>query len=187
MSRRHREYIKPSEDLSCNVIPLIDIMFLLLLFLMVGADMGQREMADLVLTKATHATVPPKEGDLKKKGERYRVVNVQFDGDISKSGDIRNTRDLARWVYVVGGLNFTPETIKDRMMDEARESMEGFVDPEAGVELSALKVTIRADRDAPYGMVQNLITILGTCGIYKVELAAAKPEDALDNPPPIPE
>jgi biopolymer transport protein ExbD len=184
MSRRHREYIKPSEDLSCNVIPLIDIMFLLLLFLMVGADMGQREMADLVLTKASHATVPPK-AEAKKAGESYRVVNVQFDGDISKSGDIRNTRDLGRWVYVVGGLNYTPETIKDRLSDEAKENMEPEIDPEAKVQLSALKITIRADRDAPYGMVQNLITVCGTIGVYKIEIAAAKPEDALDNPPPI--
>lgn len=184
MSRRHRNVIKPSEDLSCNVIPLIDIMFLLLLFLMVGADMGQREMAELVLAKASHATVPPKD-ESNKKGNRSRVVNVQFDGDIAKSGDIRNTRELSRWVYVVGGLNYTAETVKERLLDEAKENMEGFIDKEANMELSSLKITIRADRDAPYGMVQQLVTICGTVGIYKIEIAAAKPEDMLDNPAPI--
>jgi biopolymer transport protein ExbD len=185
MTRRHLEQIKAKEDLTCNVIPLIDIMFLMLLFLMVGADMGQREMAELVLAKASHATVPPKEGDFKKEGERQRIVNVQFDGDIEKSGDIRNTRDNGRWVYVVGGLNFTAATLKERLELEAKENMEEEVDPEAKVILSRLKIVVRADKDAPYGLVQNLITICGQIGVYKIEIAAAKPEDALDNPPPI--
>src|SRR6185295_4907175 len=45
--------IEIQEDLSPNLIPMIDIMFLLLLFFMLGADMGHRELADVVLPKAT--------------------------------------------------------------------------------------------------------------------------------------
>ena len=41
------------EDVSPNLIPMIDIMFLLLLFFMLGADMGQREIEEVLLPKAT--------------------------------------------------------------------------------------------------------------------------------------
>ena len=46
-----RKRSKPSvkEDVTCNLIPMVDIMFLLLLFFILGADMSQREQADLIL------------------------------------------------------------------------------------------------------------------------------------------
>ena len=41
-----------SEHVNPNLIPMIDIMFLLLLFFMLGADMGQRELEEVMLPKA---------------------------------------------------------------------------------------------------------------------------------------
>ncbi len=40
------------EDITPNLIPMIDIMFLLLLFLMIASDMGQRELEDVRLPMA---------------------------------------------------------------------------------------------------------------------------------------
>ena len=54
MARKHGPSVK--EDVTANLIPMIDIMFLLLLFFMLGADMSQRELAELVLPLAD--TVP---------------------------------------------------------------------------------------------------------------------------------
>ena len=45
------------ESVGCNLIPMIDIMFLMLLFFMLGADMTQRELADVKLPKADQAVV----------------------------------------------------------------------------------------------------------------------------------
>ena len=40
------------EEVAPNLIPMIDIMFLLLLFFMLSADMGQRELEEVTLPKA---------------------------------------------------------------------------------------------------------------------------------------
>ena len=49
--KKQRPSVK--EDVTCNLIPMVDIMFLLLLFFILGADMSQREQADLVLPEAS--------------------------------------------------------------------------------------------------------------------------------------
>ncbi|HET6201582.1 MAG TPA: biopolymer transporter ExbD, partial [Planctomycetota bacterium] len=43
------------EEVPCNLIPMIDIMFLLLLFFMLGADMGHRDLETVRLPNAENA------------------------------------------------------------------------------------------------------------------------------------
>src|SRR5262245_43006067 len=53
MSRGRRSGAREIDaDVSPNLIPMIDIMFLLLLFFMLGADMGHRELEEVVLPPA---------------------------------------------------------------------------------------------------------------------------------------
>src|ERR1043165_3680371 len=61
------------EDISPNVVPMIDIMFLLLLFFMLGADMSQREAIEINIPKAKAVPEPPKEEDPTK---RTLTVNI---------------------------------------------------------------------------------------------------------------
>ena len=49
---------KLKEDISPNVVPMIDIMFLLLLFFMLGADMSQREAIEISIPRAKHVPEP---------------------------------------------------------------------------------------------------------------------------------
>jgi biopolymer transport protein ExbD len=57
-----------------NLVPMVDIMFLLLLFFMLGADMGQRELEEVLLPKA--------EARLDDRADVDRViVNVHRDGE----------------------------------------------------------------------------------------------------------
>jgi biopolymer transport protein ExbD len=53
--------------------------------------------------------------------------------------------------------------------------METVKDVKANKIISALKILIRADSGAPYGDVQKVIELCGLAGIYKIEVAAAKP------------
>jgi hypothetical protein len=48
-------------------------------------------------------------------------------------------------------------------------------DPKTGKQLSKRKLQIRADGFAPYGFVQKVFEGCALAGIYKIELAAAKP------------
>ena len=71
-----------AEHVNPNLIPMIDIMFLLLLFFMLSADMGQREFADVVLPKADQV-----QQDDKSKGvdEYLAVLNIFHRPDSADS------------------------------------------------------------------------------------------------------
>jgi len=174
MSRR-RKALTVKEDVSCNLIPMVDIMFLLLLFFMLGADMSQREAAELVLPTASEI----KEDDKVKTEDPTTTVNIQHSDagggkcPINASGGY--CREPDHWAIVIRGREVPRPMLKDQLKVEADESLEPDVDPAAGVRLSARKIIIRADRAAPYGDVNKIIEYAGTAGIYKIEVGAAVP------------
>ena len=176
------KHAKPvvEESISPNLIPMIDIMFLLLLFFMLGADMSQRELAgELVLPEAS--TVP--EDDNKKvEGVEHTTINIHHetqDGStcaVYANGGV--CREEGHWQWSIRGANFNKNTLKAQLEIEAQMNMETEPDPVAKKILSARNVLIRADSDAPYGDIQKVIETCGTVGIYKVEVAAARPSPA---------
>ena len=165
------------ESITPNLIPMIDIMFLLLLFFMLGADMSQRELAgDLVLPEASKV----QEDDNKKvAGIEHTTINIHHGTDdgsncaVFANGGI--CREEGHWKWAIRGKNYDKSTLKDRLQIEAEMNMETVPDPVAGKILSARKVLIRADDAAPYGDIQKVIELCGTVSIYKVEVAAALP------------
>lgn len=174
MRRRSKPTVK--EDVTCNLIPMVDIMFLLLLFFILGADMTQREQADLVLPTASEI----KENEKEKSPEPTTTVNVQhrlddssFQCPINARGDV--CRDEEHWLIVIRGREVPRVALQEQLKIEADEALEADVDPAAGVRLSARKIVIRADRLAPYGDVNKIIEVCGLVGIYKVEVGAAVP------------
>ena len=172
--KRYRPQVK--EDVQCNLIPMVDIMFLLLLFFMLGADMTQREQASLVLPTASEI----KENEKVKSAEPTTTINVQhrqssssFQCAIAERGGY--CRDEEHWMIVIRGREVPRPTLKEQLKIEADETLEPDVDPIAGVRLSARKVIIRADRAAPYGDINKIIETCSLVGIYKVEVGAAVP------------
>jgi biopolymer transport protein ExbD len=161
----------------CNLIAMVDIMFLLLLFFMLGADMGQRELAELVLPKADQVKPDPEKKD---KTNVYTTINVHhrypeagFHCAVNEGGGI--CRDSDHWRYAIRGREYTAADIKPRLDEEAAEAMETEIDPKAGVLLSRRFVLIRADLAAPFGDVNRLIELCGQSKLYKIEVAAAQP------------
>lgn len=174
MRRRKKTELK--EDLMVNLIAMVDIMFLLLLFFMLGADMGQRELAELVLPQADQIKEDPK----KMEGEVITTINIHhkyeeggFTCPINARGGV--CREPDHWFYAIRGKEYTAETLKPQLLDEANELLEDDVNPEAGKRLSKRKVLIRGDMAAPYGMVNKLIEICGSVGLYKLEVGGAQP------------
>jgi len=162
------------ESISCNLIPMIDIMFLLLLFFMLGADMTQRERADLVLPKADQAR---EDEEFKEKGETRTVVNVQHaNGGVGCA--TYEARGICRlpdhWVYTIRSGDYSMKALEPQLLAEARTDLEPET-PGAGVRLSARHVLIRADQLAPYGDIQRLMELCAKVGLYKIEVAAARP------------
>lgn len=161
------------EDISPNLIPMIDIMFLLLLFFMLGADMGKREMEEVMLPLADKI----QEDDGKRLPGPETTINIHHDPVIScaiqANGGV--CREEGHWLWSIRGKDFNKDTLKAQLQIEADSDLEPDVDPKAGKRLSARRVLIRADRTAPYGDIQKVIEISGSTGIYKVAVGAAKP------------
>src|SRR5215471_602494 len=86
------------ESVAVNVVPLVDIMFLLLLFLMIGGDMSHRESTEVMLPQADRATESqPDLGDT-----RYCIVNIHPKNDsMDVNGD--SARDTANWQFAIAG------------------------------------------------------------------------------------
>lgn len=161
--------MKPSrpslqESLAPNLIPMIDIMFLLLLFFMLGSDMSQRELETVRLPKAEKARKDPpadQEGRL--------TINAHHEERIHCDAydHQRICRDDSHWRLKVRGEDCTePGKLAAAL---ARNALP------PGPPLSERKVMIRADAGAPFGLAQRALGACSGNGIYKIEVGAARP------------
>jgi len=183
-----KEKIKIAEDVAPNLVPMVDIMFLLLLFFMLSADMSNRELEEVVLPKAV-SIKDDKASDTKKEKEESKrlTVNVyhnpkincvEYDNKVDKDKlDRPICRNKEHWRVGIGGVDFT--------LPSGKERLQGRLDEEARLErkdpnnkmISERKVMIRVDALAPYGMAQQVMNLCAMVGIYKIEVGAAAPED----------
>lgn len=164
-----------SETISPNLIPMIDIMFLLLLFFMLGADMGQRELEEVILPHAK--SVKEDKGTAQEVGKERLTINVyhkyksaNFSCPAADRGNV--CRDVKHWLIGVRGKDFTDLSKLQAYLD--RDAAEFRTDPKNPM-ISERKVMIRADAVAPYGRVQVVMNTCTKVGIYKIECGAAQP------------
>ena len=129
--------VRVEEDVTPNLIPMIDIMFLLLLFFMLGSDMAQRELEDVVLPKSITAKVDP--------GTDRLTVNVHHDLRVvcEDHGKRRRCHEERHWRLGIQGEDVT-----------AAAALEGALRREAVAERP---VMIRADGASPYGLAQRVM------------------------------
>ncbi len=177
--------LKIEEDVSPNLVPMIDIMFLLLLFFMLSADMGQRELEEVHLPKAISVK---EDKENKKKEEVERVtINVYHDPKINcgeyRKGDVcrkmcdPNTLKGGHWYIGIKGADFVPagtdiERLVKRLKKEA--DMQKGTDAK-NPNISERRVMIRADASSPYEFAQRVMNSCAMAGIYKIEVGAAAP------------
>ena len=159
----------PEESVSPNIVPLLDVMFLLLIFLMIGSDMSVRETADVALAVASEAKVQPAEQD-----GRFATLNVVHrDVACAAHAEGRPCRDAAHWTYSMRGSEIGDGDLASRLALVGQDALEP---PGAdGRQLSGVTLSIRCDRNAPYGRVQDALLACSTAGIHRTEVAAAMP------------
>ncbi len=140
------------QNVSPNLVPMIDIMFLLLLFFMLSADMTQRELEDVELPKAESAKPDELGGAI--------TVNVSHARDVACSARPA-CRIPDHWRLGIGGRDFTdPERLAALLKERGPES----------------RVQIRADASAPYALPQRAMDACARAGITRVEVGAAMSE-----------
>ena len=168
------------EEVSPNLIPMVDIMFLLLLFFMLGADMGQREMEEVFLPKA----IAIKEDKGEKSGAVNRLtVNVyhRYSNEVpcKQYADQEVCRDPTHWRIGIAGKDFTdPKKLEDQL----KAASGADPSPPVGTvtkkpRFSERGAMVRGDQSAPYRLVQNVINACARAGIYKIEIGAARPPE----------
>jgi len=176
MSRRKPPTVK--EDVTCNLIPMIDIMFLLLLFFMLGADMSARELEEVVLPKADQVAQESKTKDPNEGGRT--TVNVFHQHTNGPAADCpafsagQVCRDMSHWMIAIRSNYYTLDTIKGALEEEGKLEIEEV--GKDGKAISKREVMIRADENAPYGYIQKVIEACASAGIYRIVVGAAKPE-----------
>ncbi|HVE39541.1 MAG TPA: biopolymer transporter ExbD [Planctomycetota bacterium] len=154
-----------AEHVNPNLIPMIDIMFLLLLFFMLGADMGHRELEDVRLPKAEQA-----KQENPTASDNRLTINAHHRDEVrcSTYEGRRVCRVDAHWKIAFRGKDCTEPAA-------LASALEKSTPPEAGL-LSDRRVMIRADAGAPYGLAQRAMNVCASKGIYKIEVGAAKPQ-----------
>jgi biopolymer transport protein ExbD len=170
--------IKAMEEVSPNLIPMIDIMFLLLLFFMLNADMSSRELEELTPPIARHS-----EKEDKPSPDRI-TVNIHHDtSDVVDCPQYKNgevCRTDAHWHISVSGrrYNFDKDGMT-RLGQALFELGKTRRDPNDPKSISERSLIIRADRTAPYGYVQKVLEQATIGRIYKIEVGAGLPKDAV--------
>jgi biopolymer transport protein ExbD len=165
--------LQTEHEVAPNLIPMVDIMFLLLLFFMLGADMGHRELELVKLPEAS--TV--KEDKEEEVGDRV-TVNVhhrradEIDCPAYAAGQV--CREDAHWRIGMAGQDYTD---KQRLFKRLKAAADRDRDP-ANPLRSERKIMIRADAAAPYGKVQDVLHTAAKAGMYKIECGAAQPPQA---------
>jgi biopolymer transport protein ExbD len=164
------------EDVAPNLIPMVDIMFLLLLFFMLGADMGQRELEEVKLPKTSFAKKDQPDDPSQKLPDRLTLnIYHRYASEVrcdAYAAD-RTCRDESHWRVAVRGDAFRDFAhLAEKLGEEARR----FPEPgKAGV--SSRRVMIRADAAAPFGLVQRAMNACAQVRIYKVECGSAMPPE----------
>ncbi len=151
-------------EMEMNMTPMIDVVFLLIIFFMIITDLTQQDLEDLQLPMATAAIEDkpdpkvvrpiiniPQSGRMVVKKQEYH--NPETDGD-----------DLTRL---------------ERFLVDQANRMPKKMDPEVGVELPDNPLMIRADENTEFKHIQRIMAICGKQGIqiWKLELAAAETEE----------
>src|SRR5688572_18342997 len=129
------KHLEAQKHVNPNLIPMIDIMFLLLLFFMLGADMGHRELEQVRLPESREATEDRPHDRL--------TINASHKEQAACPAyrDRKICRDEGHWEVVFRGKNCTEPDVLARALSET----------EGSVPLADRRVMIRADAGAPYG------------------------------------
>ena len=170
-----RRSLQVQEDVSPNLIPMIDIMFLLLLFFMLGADMGHRDLEDVALPLASSVK---EEKDENKKEKSSLTINVfhRYAKDVSCPihSDGKACREESHWRIGIRGMDYTQGEKLAALLDEEAGR---FRQDAANTKTSERRVMVRADGNAPYGAIQDVMGACAKVGIYQIECGAARPAE----------
>jgi biopolymer transport protein ExbD len=143
------------QTVDINMTPMIDCVFLLLIFFMVVSEMSSMDMEAVSLPFADQARTPEQEPP-----DRRIVINIHKDD--AKKGFVR-----------VMGRNYDKVKLTELIRKEAIRSGPEPDPKYPKVKIYALRVLIRCDREAKYETVQWVFDACSKNGVYKTVISAS--------------
>ena len=147
---------EPDNEVAMDMTPMIDIVFLMIIFFIIVSDMTQQDLAELKLPVAEQAVDDEAE-------QGRMIINILKDGEVVIKRIKYSTLDQ-------------PEAVAALRAYLAAEVAKGEKDK--GTTFSSRALLVRADKETKFKEVQKVMRICGEMGIqiYKVHLAAAQNE-----------
>ena len=146
----------PQADDHLDLVPLIDCVFLILLFFMLVGRLSTDQRTEQI-------TVPPTKTAVKfdetKSKWRREVINVF--GSTQTGDPPRNTIKMGTKSFSQTGINdYSGYVEMRRILDRIYDGADKYTDPKSKMELPKVIIEIRADADTEYRVVQELQQIL---------------------------
>ncbi len=147
------------EKIEMDMTPMIDVVFLLIIFFMIITDLTQKDLEDLELPMALSATEDKPDPD-----EKRPIFNIKHTGEI-----------IVRQVSL-----YKPETHDgraNRMEDVQRKLAIIAKNMPRKDDLPDDHLMVRGDRSVPFKYVQQVMQECAQKGIqiWKIQLAASMP------------
>lgn len=139
------------EEPSLNLAPLIDVVFLLLIFFMVTTSFVRDDAIDLALPEASSQQTP--------------LEDFSIRISVSKFDDIRVEDSQSRFSSIAGG---TQRRTLKQGIGHALEQLQRERGGSAGISPT---VIIEADRAASHGRVIELMDVVSQLGLSKIQFA----------------
>ncbi len=140
-----------TEEVSLNLAPLIDVVFLLLIFFMVTTSFTQENAIDLTLPEAS--SEQPRDQSL--------VINIT----VTELDEIIVESDQSRFSGIDGTEN------RKQLGEKIQQAISQFIatdSPPASIDPT---IIIQADKSASHGRVIQLMDAIARLGIRKIQFA----------------
>jgi biopolymer transport protein ExbD len=156
--------------LSPPLVPLLDVLFVLLLFLMLVTDFGPREQELLRLPEAVSmkecrkwSSRPPEAISINTHHRDDRACPPHAQG--------RRCEEEGHWTISLHGNECTDPKILAGVLTRTASSRRN----PGCTSVRDARIIIRSDAQAPYGLVQQVMEICSRMGFHRFEFSAARP------------
>jgi biopolymer transport protein ExbD len=152
------------EAMEMDMTPMIDVVFLLIIFFMIITDLTQQDLEDLQLPAAMAAIEDKPDPKVVRP-----IINIPQSGRMIAKREVKYDPE-------VDGDNMDG---LERFLSNQSSLMPKVMDPDLGVRLPDNPLMIRADKNTEFKYIQRIMEICGKKGIqiWKLELGAAEHPD----------
>lgn len=152
-------------EMEMDMTPMIDVVFLLIIFFMIITDLTQQDLEALQLPQARSSVKDKPDPKVVRP-----ILNIPISGKMVYKGE-------ALYDPEVNGDDMTQ---LERFLSTQSKLMPLKLDEALGIKLPDNPLMIRSDRNTDFKYIQRIMTICGKDGIkiWKLELAAAEDEKA---------